>query len=85
LVVTNTMSEPFDFGSFRFILPLQPTLIERGLETPMRGREATIWRMIRNFVFTQLREVYKDQYVQFIAEHLPEDIGRLITARMIFL
>jgi hypothetical protein len=85
LVATNTMSGPYDFGGFRFILPMQPTLMERGLETPIRGRFATIWRMIRDFVFTQLREVYEDQYVRFIAEHLPEDIGRLITARMIFL
>ena len=79
------MSGFSDFGGFRFILPTQPTLVERGLETPLGGRFVTIWRMTRRFVFAQLRQVYEDRYVRLIAGRLPEDIGRLIAARTIFL
>ena len=71
LLATHTMFGPTDFGGFRFNLPLQPTLVERGLETPLKNHFVVFWMMTKHIVFRQLRQAYEDRNT---AEHSHENM-----------
>jgi hypothetical protein len=65
-----------------FDLHVTPTLLERGLE--QSGIDVFRWNLFKSLIFEELARVYADRYIRRLAEHLPEDIGRLIVARMFF-
>jgi hypothetical protein len=66
-----------------FDLHVTPTLLERGLE--QSGIGVFRWNLFKRLIFEELSRVYADRYIRRLTEHLPEDIGRLIAARMLFL
>jgi hypothetical protein len=82
---SDSMYKHFDLATVKFDLPVPPTLVDRGLETPMSNEVVFRWNLCKGRLFAQLQQSYKNRYIRYIAEHLPEDISRLIASRLIFL